>query len=110
MHLPYLPCRVWYIQRDDTRQAAIVVSVDITHPPPSYSVLLAGADSARETEGHRLRPMPPEDEEALRQEAEELEARAADSAGNTLVILQMRICSSNYLVLLLLDGKSGLRL
>ncbi len=45
---------VWYVDREGTRRAALVLSVDVMHPPPSYCIRLDGADSTRETEGHRL--------------------------------------------------------
>lgn len=32
----------------------MVLSVNVMHPPPSYCIRLDGADSTRETEGHRL--------------------------------------------------------
>lgn len=45
---------MWYIDRTGERKAAIVVAVDVTHPPPFYSVRLEGVENLRETEGHRL--------------------------------------------------------
>lgn len=49
-------CSVWYLDRDSKRQAAIVVAVDVTHPPPAYCIRLEGADSTRDTEESRLEP------------------------------------------------------
>ena len=36
--------------------AAEVVSVDVTHPPPSFCIRLEGTQSTRETEAERLSP------------------------------------------------------
>ena len=38
-------CSVWYHERDNNRQTAAVVAVDVMHPPPSYCIRLEGADS-----------------------------------------------------------------
>ena len=48
--------RVWYRTSSGARTAAEVVSVDLTHPPPSFCVRLEGAQSTRETEADRLSP------------------------------------------------------
>lgn len=45
---------MWYIDREGNRCAAVVLAIDLMHPPPSYCIRLDGADSSRETEGHRL--------------------------------------------------------
>ena len=45
---------MWYIDREGNRCAAVVSAIDLMHPPPSYCIRLNGADSLRETEGHRL--------------------------------------------------------
>ncbi len=45
---------MWYIDREGKRCAAVVLAVDVMHPPPSYCIHLDGANSSRETEGHRL--------------------------------------------------------
>lgn len=47
-------CSVWYIDKDSNRQPAVVVAVDVTHPPPSYCIRLDGADRTRDTEEGRL--------------------------------------------------------
>ena len=49
---------VWYLDRDGNRQAAIVMSVDVMHPPASYCIRLEGADNTRDTEEGRLEPRP----------------------------------------------------
>ncbi len=49
-------CSVWYLDRHEQRQPAIVVAVDVMHPPPSYCIRLEGADSTRDTEEARLEP------------------------------------------------------
>ena len=54
-----LPCSVWYLDRDRNRQAAIVMSVDVMHPPASYCIRLEGADSTRDTEESRREPRSP---------------------------------------------------
>jgi hypothetical protein len=43
----------------------VVLAVDVSHPPPAYSIRLDGTDTTRETEGHRLHlrapdPQPPQ--------------------------------------------------
>ena len=53
-----LPCSVWYLDRDKNRQAAVVMSVDVMHPPASYCIRLEGADSTRDTEESRLETRP----------------------------------------------------
>lgn len=52
-------CEVLYIERDGARSLATVVAVDLTIDPPSYAVRLHTAATVRETEGHRLEPLPP---------------------------------------------------
>ena len=47
---------VWYMDRHQQRQPAVVVAVDVMHPPPSYCIRLEGADSTRDTEEARLEP------------------------------------------------------
>ena len=47
---------MWYLDRDQQRQPAIVMAVDVTHPPPAYCIRLEGADSTRDTEEARLEP------------------------------------------------------
>ena len=53
-----LLCSVWYLDRDKKRQAAVVMSVDVMHPPASYCIRLEGADNTRDTEESRLEPRP----------------------------------------------------
>ena len=53
-----LPCSVWYLDRDKNRQAAVVMSVDVMHPPASYCIRLEGADNTRDTEESRLETRP----------------------------------------------------
>lgn len=50
---------VLYIERDGARSVATVVAVDLTIDPPSYAARLHAAATVRETEGHRLEPLPP---------------------------------------------------
>ena len=56
-----LLCSVWYLDRDRNRQAAVVMSVDVMHPPASYCIRLDGADTTRDTEESRLEPRPTEE-------------------------------------------------
>lgn len=51
-----LLCSIWYIHGEGKRQPGTVMSVDVTHPPPSYCIRLDGADSTRDTELSRLEP------------------------------------------------------
>ncbi len=53
-----LLCSVWYLDRNKKRQAAVVMSVDVMHPPASYCIRLEGADTTRDTEESRLEPRP----------------------------------------------------
>ena len=73
--------RVWYIARDGARTAATVVSVDISHPPPFYGILMPGGAGVRETEGHRLAPLTPAEAAEFGDEAtDDAAAAAADAA------------------------------
>ncbi len=71
--------RVWYRTSSGARTAAEVVSVDVTHPPPSFCVRLEGAQSTRETEAHRLSPW---DGPAAPLAAPESPAEPAGESGN----------------------------
>lgn len=51
-----LLCSVWYLDRDRQRQPAVVMALDVTHPPPAYCIRLEGADGTRDTEEARLQP------------------------------------------------------
>ena len=68
-------CRVWYLGPGSQRIPTRVLSVDTSHPPPFYALKMPGTDVVRETEGHRLTAMTPEEQAA--QDAED----AASTAG-----------------------------
>ena len=70
--------RVWYRTSSGARTAAHVVSVDVTHPPPSFCVRLEGAQSTRETEAERLSPW---DGPTLLPAASELPSEPAGEGG-----------------------------
>ena len=70
--------RVWYQGPAGLRIPASILSVDASHPPPFYALKMPGTDVVRETEGHRLTAMTPE--EAAEQECAAAAAAAAAEA------------------------------
>ena len=49
--------RVWYVKQDGSRALAIVLAVDISHPPPFYRVRLEESEVPRDTEASRMRKL-----------------------------------------------------
>ena len=72
---------MWYLDRNRLRQPAVVVAVDVMHPPPAYCILLEGADSTRDTEEARLEPRAAQLLPALGQPAPEAKPAAAEPEG-----------------------------
>ena len=49
--------RVWYVKQDGSRALAIVLAVDISHPPPFFRVRLEESEVSRDIEASRMRKL-----------------------------------------------------